>query len=64
LFEIALRETVAASPGLQLPLKYDVVRGDVRINTLEGFCSVFKRGMVGTDQHCKTGHRHRYLAEF
>ncbi len=36
----------------------------VHTNTLEGFFSVFKRGMVGTYQHCGEQHLHRYLAEF
>ena len=33
-------------------------------NTLEGFFSVFKRGLVGVYQHCSEAHLHRYLAEF
>lgn len=33
-------------------------------NTLEGFFSVFKRGMVGTYQHCGEQHLQRYLDEF
>jgi transposase-like protein len=33
-------------------------------NTVEGFYSVFKRGMVGVYQHCGEQHLHRYLAEF
>jgi transposase-like protein len=36
----------------------------VHTNTLEGFFSVFKRGMVGTYQHCGEQHLQRYLAEF
>lgn len=36
----------------------------VHTNTLEGYFSVFKRGMVGTYQHCGEQHLHRYLAEF
>lgn len=36
----------------------------VHTNTLEGFFSVFKRGMVGTYQHCGEQHLDRYLAEF
>jgi len=36
----------------------------VHTNTLEGFFSVFKRGMVGTYQHCGEQHMQRYLAEF
>jgi transposase-like protein len=44
--------------------KYEWARGDVHTNTLEGFFSIFKRGMVGTYQHCDEKHLHRYLAEF
>ena len=33
----------------------------VHINTIEGYFSIFKRGMTGVYQHC---HMHRYLAEF
>lgn len=36
----------------------------VHTNTVEGYFSVFKRGMRGTYQHCKEKHLHRYLAEF
>ena len=36
----------------------------VHTNTLEGFFQVFKRGMVGTYQHCGEQHLQRYLAEF
>jgi transposase-like protein len=36
----------------------------VHTNTLEGFFSVFKRGMVGVYQHCGEQHLNRYLAEF
>ena len=39
-------------------------RGDTHTNTIEGFFSVFKRGMKGTYQHCREKHLHRYLAEF
>jgi transposase-like protein len=44
--------------------KFEWARGDVHTNTLEGFFSIFKRGMVGTYQHCESKHLHRYLAEF
>ena len=44
--------------------KFEWARGDVHTNTLEGYFSIFKRGMVGTYQHCETEHLHRYLAEF
>jgi transposase-like protein len=36
----------------------------VNINTVEGYYSVFKRGMKGIYQHCSEKHLHRYLAEF
>lgn len=36
----------------------------VTTNTVEGFYSVFKRGMKGVYQHCSEKHLHRYLAEF
>jgi len=39
-------------------------RGEVHTNTLEGFFSIFKRGMRGIYQHCDEKHLHRYLAEF
>lgn len=39
-------------------------RGDIHTNTIEGFFSVFKRGMKGVYQHCAKRHLHRYLAEF
>ena len=39
-------------------------RGDVHTNTLEGFHSIFKRGMKGVYQHCSKQHLHRYVAEF
>jgi transposase-like protein len=36
----------------------------IHTNTIEGFFSVFKRGMRGVFQHCGEQHLHRYLAEF
>jgi transposase-like protein len=39
-------------------------RGDVHVNTVEGFYSVFKRGMKGIYQHCAEHHLHRYVTEF
>jgi transposase-like protein len=44
--------------------KGEYVRGDVHSNTVEGFYSVFKRGMKGVYQHCAEKHLHRYVAEF
>ena len=55
--EFAAHETVSHARG-------EYVRGDVHTNTIEGFFSIFKRGMRGVYQHCKEKHLHRYLAEF
>jgi transposase-like protein len=44
--------------------KHEWVRGDAHTNTLEGFFSVFKRGLVGVYQHVDKKHLDRYLAEF
>jgi transposase-like protein len=53
----AAHETITHSHG-------EYVRGDVHTNTVEGYFSLFKRGMRGVYQHCKEKHLHRYLAEF
>jgi transposase-like protein len=42
----------------------EYVRGDVHTNTVEGYFSIFKRGMKGIYQHCGEKHLHRYLAEY
>jgi len=42
----------------------EYARGDVTTNTIEGFFSIFKRGMRGVYQQCDEKHLHRYLAEF
>lgn len=39
-------------------------RGKIHTNTIEGFFSIFKRGMKGVYQHCSRQHLNRYLAEF
>jgi transposase-like protein len=36
----------------------------ITTNTVEGFYSIFKRGMKGVYQHCSEKHLHRYLSEF
>ena len=43
---------------------YEWARGDIHTNTVEGYYSIFKRGMKGVYQHCKEKHLHRYLCEF
>ncbi|WP_339634189.1 IS1595 family transposase [uncultured Sneathiella sp.] len=39
-------------------------RGEIHTNTIEGYFSIFKRGMKGVYQHCAKRHLHRYLAEY
>ena len=36
----------------------------IHTNTVEGFYSIFKRGMKGVYHHCGKQHLHRYAAEF
>lgn len=43
---------------------YEYARGNAHVNTLEGYFSIFKRGMKGVYQHCAEKHLHRYVAEF
>ena len=42
----------------------EYVRDDAHTNTIEGFFSIFKRGMTGVYQHCGEQHLKRYLTEF
>jgi transposase-like protein len=37
---------------------------EIHSNTVEGYFSIFKRGMKGIYQHCGEQHLHRYLAEY
>lgn len=53
-----------ASHGRVNHSKGEYRRGDASINTIEGFFSIFKRGMKGVYQHCGEQHLQRYLAEF
>ncbi|OCC24149.1 transposase [Croceicoccus estronivorus] len=39
-------------------------RGQIHTNTIEGYFSIFKRGMKGVYQHCGKKHLHRYVSEF
>ena len=39
-------------------------KGNVNTNTIEGYFSIFKRGMKCVYQHCAKKHLHRYAVEF
>lgn len=53
-----------ASYGMVDHGKDEYVRGNVHSNTVEGYFSILKRGIVGTFHHVSEQHLHRYLAEF
>ncbi|MDB5602860.1 MAG: ISSpo8, transposase [Xanthobacteraceae bacterium] len=55
--EFAAHETINHSAK-------EYARGDVTTNSVEGYFSIFKRGMRGVYQHCGEKHLHRYLAEY
>jgi transposase-like protein len=42
----------------------EYVRGGAHTNTIEGYFSIFKRGITGTYHHVSQRHLKRYLAEF
>ena len=42
----------------------EYVRGDAHTNTIEGYFSILKRGIIGTYHHISGEHLKRYLAEF
>jgi transposase-like protein len=44
--------------------KGEYVRGDVHVNTAEGYFSQLKRSIDGTYHHVSEGHLDKYLAEF
>lgn len=44
--------------------KGEYAKGFVTTNTVEGYFSIFKRGMKGTYQHCSEHNLQRYLNEF
>lgn len=54
---VSAHETIHHASG-------EYVRGQVHTNTIEGYFSIFKRGMKGVYQHCDEKHLHRYLSEF
>ena len=55
--QFASHKTVVHSIG-------EYVRGDAHTNTIEGYFSIFKRGIYGTYHHVSQQHLKQYLAEF
>lgn len=65
--EFAAHKSVKHSAGEYVRIEYPITGEPaefIHSNTVEGFFSIFKRGMRGVYQHCKEKHLHRYLAEF
>ncbi len=54
---VASHETVNHEAG-------EYVRGDVHTNTVEGYFSILKRGIIGTFHHVSEQHLLRYTTEF
>ena len=42
----------------------EYVSGEAHTNTVEGFFSILKRGLIGTYQHVSVQHLQRYVTEF
>lgn len=55
--EFASHETVNHDRG-------EYARGDVTANTVEGYFSILKRGLIGTYHHVGEQHLKRYVSEF
>ena len=55
--QFASHESVNHSAG-------EYARGNAHTNTVEGFFSILKRGLVGTFHHVHPKHLDRYVAEF
>ncbi|MCH7540274.1 MAG: IS1595 family transposase [Proteobacteria bacterium] len=53
-----------AEHGVVHHVRGEYGRGEIHTNTIEGYFSIFKRGMKGVYQHCAKKHLHRYLSEF
>jgi transposase-like protein len=63
----AAHKTVKHSADEYVRIEYPITGEPPEIihsNTVEGYFSVFKRGMKGIYQHCSEKHLHRYLAEY
>jgi transposase-like protein len=59
--EFAMHDVVTHSKDEYVRREGDRV---ISTNTVEGYYSIFKRGMSGVYQHCAEKHLHRYLSEF
>jgi transposase-like protein len=56
--------TLAAKHGKVAHTRKEYVRGKVHTNTVEGYFSILKRGLIGTYHHVGSQHLQRYVTEF
>ena len=56
--------SVSLPPCHYRPRSEQYVVGAVHTNTIEGFWSIFKRGIVGTFHNVSKKYLHLYVAEF
>ena len=49
---------------MQINHSYEYVNGDIHTNTIEGFWSLVKRGIIGQYHKVNVKHLHKYLDEF
>lgn len=53
-----------AGHGVVVHSRKEYANGHIHTNTIEGFFSLLKRGLVGTFHHVGEQHLHRYVTEF
>lgn len=63
-YNIVKREMPFAAFGQVNHSISEYVRGIVHTNTVEGYFSILKRGLIGTYHHVGSPHLHRYANEF
>ena len=61
---VKMGKAFAGGHGVVNHSESEYAHGDTTTNSVEGFFSIFKRGMKGVYQHCSEQHLHRYLSEF
>lgn len=63
-YNVVKREQPFAAYSQVNHSKGEYVRGIASTNTVEGYFSILKRGLIGTYHHVSSNHLHRYTNEF
>ena len=63
-YNVVKREQMFASVEQVNHYQREYARGDVTTNTVEGYFSILKRGLIGTYHHVSADHLARYTNEF